>query len=417
MVAALFSVTAAALGFPAGDRVASFPRYGVPKSPHFSGFLNASAAEPGTYLHYWMAAATNGDWQKKPTVLWMNGGPGASSLLGMLQELGPLIIDKTGNLQENPYAWTEVANVIALESPAGVGYSYCAAMQSGGSCHNTDITTAKAAHAALLDFFSKFPALAANDFYITGESYAGVYCPTLADAIVKGNTAGDHPTIRLVGMAVGDPCTDTPSQTQSMDMLWYAHKNGLVPDDEYTFLVDKCGASVPSARHAGEWVARETGRVLARNAPRPRLGASVTAGGDAALAANCTAAMRRYLIASSKGISQSWDKAFINELSFYSPAAEFRFDIPGTLNAHTAAWLMDPDVKKALHVDKAPAKAWPGPPAGWTYTSSYDACNANAPKGTKSMVDFYRELAPQLAGPIVVYNGDTDPCVSYARVP
>ena len=29
------------------------------------------------------------------------------------------------------------------------------------------------------------------------------------------------------------------------------------------------------------------------------------------------------------------------------------------------------------------------------------------------MVDFYRELAPTLPGKIVVYNGDTDPCVSY----
>ena len=47
------------------------------------------------------------------------------------------------------------------------------------------------------------------------------------------------------------------------------------------------------------------------------------------------------------------------------------------------------------------------------YTSSYDACNDQAPAGTKSMIDFYRELAPRVPGPIVVYNGDTDPCVSY----
>ena len=67
----------------------------------------------------------------------------------------------------------------------------------------------------------QFPALAANPFYITGESYAGVYCPTLAAEIVRGNAAG-KPPIHLAGMAVGDPCTDTPSQRQSMDMLWYA---------------------------------------------------------------------------------------------------------------------------------------------------------------------------------------------------
>jgi len=64
-------------------------------------------------------------------------------------------------------------------------------------------------------------------------------------------------------------------------------------------------------------------------------------------------------------------------------------------------------------VDSAPAKAWPGPDAGWSYTSSYAACNDEAKPHIKSMVDFYRELAPVLPGRIVVYNGDTDPCVSY----
>lgn len=123
--------------------------------------------------------------------------------------------------------------------------------------------------------------------------------------------------------------------------------------------------------------------------------------------------MRRYLISSSKGVAQNWDHAFINELSLYSPRAQFRFDIPGTLNYRTAEWMSDPAVRKALHVDNAPAAAWPGPDAGWSYTSSYAACNAEAKPHTKSMIDFYRELAPALPGRIVVYNGDTDPCVSY----
>ena len=160
------------------------------------------------------------DWPKAPVILWLNGGPGSSSILGMLQEQGPLVIDHDGNLLDNPYAWTNLANLFVIESPAGVGYSYCAAMEKGGDCANTDITTAKAAHAALQDFFTnKFPELRANPFFITGESYAGVYCPTLADQVVQGNTAG-QPRINLVGMAVGDPCTDNKAQKQAFDMLW-----------------------------------------------------------------------------------------------------------------------------------------------------------------------------------------------------
>jgi cathepsin A (carboxypeptidase C) len=57
-----------------------------------------------------------------------------------------------------------------------VGYSYCRAGLTGGGCNNTDKSTAAAARAALQYFFAKkFPELKANKFFITGESYAGVY--------------------------------------------------------------------------------------------------------------------------------------------------------------------------------------------------------------------------------------------------
>ena len=90
----------ATVATPDADAVLSLPGYGTPPSPQFSGFLNASAAEPGTMLHYWFAAAASPDWKNMPVVLWLNGGPGASSLIGMLQEQGPLIIDRAGGLLE-----------------------------------------------------------------------------------------------------------------------------------------------------------------------------------------------------------------------------------------------------------------------------------------------------------------------------
>lgn len=162
---------------PAKDAVSSLPTYGKPPTKQYSGYLNASDAEPGTYLHYWLAEAAVAEPHKAPVVLWLNGGPGSSSVLGMLQEQGPLIIDQGGKLLDNPYSWTRLANLLILESPAGVGYSYCAAMEAGGACANTDVSTARAAAAALRDFFgSKFPELRASPFFITGESYAGVDC-------------------------------------------------------------------------------------------------------------------------------------------------------------------------------------------------------------------------------------------------
>ena len=311
----------ATVATPDADAVLSLPGYGKLTSPQFSGFLNASAAEPGTMLHYWFAAAASPDWKNMPVVLWLNGGPGASSLIGMLQEQGPLIIDRAGGLLENPWAWTKLANLVALESPAGVGYSYCEAMKHGGACANTDISTAKAAHAALLDLFgAKFPELRTNAFFITGESYAGVYSPTLAAEIVAGNAAGSAAAkINLVGMAVGDPCTDNAAQRDSMDMLWWAHKNGLVPEREYAYLWDTCGMRHPSALAAGAWraegVAQAEGASAApagAGAARVRPAAAAVARrrlARAGLSANCTAAYRKFLIASSKAVSQNWDKA------------------------------------------------------------------------------------------------------------
>jgi len=136
-------------------------------------------------LHYWFAEAEAADAKSKPVVLWLNGGPGSSSILGFLQEMGPLLMNATGGLMKNPYAWTKQANLFVLESPGGVGYSYCAAQKAGGACKNTDISTAKAARAALQDFFkTKFPELLSNPFFIAGESYAGVYVPTLTKEIL-----------------------------------------------------------------------------------------------------------------------------------------------------------------------------------------------------------------------------------------
>jgi serine carboxypeptidase-like clade 2 len=62
---------------------------------------------------------------------------------------------------------------------------------------------------ALLAFFVKFPTLKKNDFYIAGESYAGVYIPYLANEILKYNRLPSSKTtiIKLKGIMVGNPCT------------------------------------------------------------------------------------------------------------------------------------------------------------------------------------------------------------------
>jgi carboxypeptidase C (cathepsin A) len=86
----------------------------------YSGYLNVTDTKS---LHY-AFAESKGDPTTDPLIIWFNGGPGCSSMLGFMQENGPRVVDDGETvIKNNPYPWNANANVIWLESPAGVGYS------------------------------------------------------------------------------------------------------------------------------------------------------------------------------------------------------------------------------------------------------------------------------------------------------
>ena len=89
----------------------------------------------------------------------------------MRQENGPFRFDsaRNGTIVRNENSWTTIANVIWLEMPVGVGFSYA---EHGDYVAQDDQNTAAKNHAALVHFFSKFPQLRGRDLFISGESYA-----------------------------------------------------------------------------------------------------------------------------------------------------------------------------------------------------------------------------------------------------
>ena len=91
-------------------------------------------------------------------------------MAGLLGENGPFRPDAQGNLLRNEFSWNRVANVLYLESPAGVGFSYS---DNTTDYITGDDQTAADTYTALQEFFKAFPSLRANDFWITGESYGG----------------------------------------------------------------------------------------------------------------------------------------------------------------------------------------------------------------------------------------------------
>ncbi len=59
-----------------------------------------------------------------PLILWLNGGPGCSSLIGMSYENGPFFFTEgTADFEVNPHAWNMKANLLYISSPGGVGFS------------------------------------------------------------------------------------------------------------------------------------------------------------------------------------------------------------------------------------------------------------------------------------------------------
>ncbi|KAL0460878.1 UNVERIFIED_CONTAM: Serine carboxypeptidase II-3 [Sesamum latifolium] len=192
------------------DKISTLP--GQPDNVDFdqySGYITVDPLAGRALFYYFVESPTNSS--TNPLVLWLNGGPGCSSFgFGAMEELGPFRVNSDGKtLFRNNYAWNNVANVIFLESPAGVGFSYS---NTSADYNNTgDIRTAGDAYTFLVNWLDRFPQYKDRDFYITGESYAGHYVPQLAYTILINNKRTNQTVINLKGIAVNffDPCSDT----------------------------------------------------------------------------------------------------------------------------------------------------------------------------------------------------------------
>lgn len=158
---------------------------------------------------FWFSEALNGD-KQAPILLWLQGGPGASSLFGLFTEVGPFNVDQNGNVVPREISWNRDYHMLFLDNPVGTGFSFTND-PSGFATNQT--TVGRNLYEALDQFFQLFPELRKNDFYVTGESYAGKYVPSCAYAIHTMNakkSAKDR--INLKGISIGDGAMDPPSQ-------------------------------------------------------------------------------------------------------------------------------------------------------------------------------------------------------------
>ncbi|KAG5246905.1 serine carboxypeptidase [Salix suchowensis] len=200
---------------------------------HYAGYVTVNE-QNGRALFYWFyEAATHPD--KKPLVLWLNGGPGCSSIgYGATQEIGPFIVDTNGHgLKYNPYSWNKEANMLFLESPVGVGFSYS---NTTNDYHIIgDEFTANDSYAFLHKWFLMFPSYRRRHFILLER--ATQYVPELAELTIdKNNDPSLH--IDLKGILLGNP--ETSDAEDWRGLVDYAWSHAVISDETLKIIRGSC---------------------------------------------------------------------------------------------------------------------------------------------------------------------------------
>ncbi|TKX20523.1 serine carboxypeptidase-like protein 6 [Elsinoe australis] len=241
----------------------------------YSGYVDLA---PDVHVFFWFFESRR-DPAGDPITLWLNGGPGSDSLIGLFQELGPCNITEDLKSQLNPYAWNEVSNMLFLSQPVGVGFSY--GEKANGSFNNatssfqndttgtdygrwpvinatevdtTDLAAAAAWH-VLQGFYSGLPQLdpeiQSKEFNLWTESYGGHYGPSFFNyfneqnkAIKNGSVEGIPLDFNALGIINGiiDEYTQAPYYPEFAVNNTYGIKS--VNDTVYSYM--KFAAYMPS---------------------------------------------------------------------------------------------------------------------------------------------------------------------------
>ncbi|KAL6645463.1 hypothetical protein ACP70R_017071 [Stipagrostis hirtigluma subsp. patula] len=355
---------AAGEGSKEADKISGLP--GQPPDAEglvqYSGYINVDEKDGKSLFYYFVEASA--DAAQKPLVLWLNGGPGCSSLgIGALQEVGPFRVDTDGKtLCKNKYAWNTVANMLFLDSPVGVGFSYTV----NTAVYNTmeDNMTAHDSYMFMQKWLDRFPEYKTRDLYIVGESYAGHFVPELAVAIHVFKVARPNDTpMNLKGIAIGNGILEYALEQSAL--YGYLWQHAFISDSAHTLIAQSCRNAEdesPVCQGAKDSAYGHIGNIDIYNV----------------YATKCH----------DKRVKPSASKC----VDLADPCAQY----------YVEAYLNQPEVQKAVHVDAG----WKGP---WTRCRTYNLNRfGNSPKAT--MLPHIKALA---TGGIRVwiFSGDLDAMV------
>nr|CAD7461718.1 unnamed protein product [Timema tahoe] len=168
----------------------------------YSGFFTVDKKYDSN-MFFWYFPAEDGN-ASAPVILWLQGGPGSSSLFGLFTENGPYIYSLDNQLERRQYSWSNKHHLIYIDNPVGTGFSFT---NSSEGYSRNEISVGNNLYEALVQFFTIFSELQGNEFFIAGESYGGKYVPAASYAILKRNPNKEI-KINLKGIAIGNGLCD-----------------------------------------------------------------------------------------------------------------------------------------------------------------------------------------------------------------
>lgn len=193
----------------------------------YSGFLTVDKPNRGNMFFWFFPAEINPE--TAPVVIWLQGGPGGSSMFGLLKLHGPIIttVDGNNNLNgaaKNPNSWGRKHNMIYIDNPVGAGFSF------SNKLPTTQKDVTDNLYEFLQQWFTLFPMYQSNPFYAFGESYAGKFVPSITRRIHEMNMEKDVKiAINLAGMGIGDGWMSPYHNARYADFLYQV---GLVDENQ-----------------------------------------------------------------------------------------------------------------------------------------------------------------------------------------